>query len=211
MDRNIKNTAVVSLVILIILIVIINITASIFLTKEIEDNRDVIINTDRIPIQNNYLLPVKIKEEDGVEINAIADFELHARVLSTEGYRFDKGAIFSPVDLALGWRDMAKDEFLSDIKITQSNRFYYWYTENAAKFSEKNKIIENSANMHMVPANSDIEKRLKSIDKDNLVYIKGRLVKINTEKGWYWNSSTTRKDTGAGACEIVYVEELVVL
>lgn len=211
MDQNVKKTVLVSLSALIFLIVVINISVRIFLTADIEDNRNVIINTDRIPIQNNYISSVRLKEEDGVEINAIADFEVHARVLSAEGYMFDKGAKFSPVDLALGWREMARDDFISDIRITQSNRFYYWYTENAAKFAEKSKIIENSANMHMVPSNGDIESRLKKINKDNLVYIKGKLVKISTDKGWYWNSSTTRKDTGAGACEIVYVEELVVL
>lgn len=211
MDANIKKTAIVSLSTLIVFIILINISVRILLTRDIEDNRNVIINTDQIPVQNNYLISVKLKDEDGVTINAIADFELHARVLGAEGYRFDRGAFLSPVDLALGWRDMAKDEFLSDIRISQSNRFYYWYTENAAKFANKEKIIENSANMHMVPANDEIESRLKEVQKDNLVYIKGKLIKVSTERGWYWNSSTTRKDTGNGACEIVYVEEIVVL
>lgn len=211
MDKNLKNTIIVSLSVLIVLVLIINLSVRFFFINGIENSRDVIINTDSIPLQNNYLIPVQIEKNDKFEMTGIADFELHAKVLGTESYTFDKGSMFSPVDLALGWREMAKDDFLSDIRITQSNRFYYWYTESSSKYAQKNKIIENSANMHMIPANKDIEKRLKSIDKNNLVYIKGKLVKINAPNGQYWNSSTTRKDTGAGACEIVYVEDLIVL
>lgn len=69
-------------------------------------------------------------------------------------------------------------------------------------------IQAHSPNMHMIPANDDIERRLKSIRAGNLVHIKAYLVEVANEEGFRWKSSLTRSDTGAGACELVWVESL---
>ena len=37
------------------------------------------------------------------------------------------------------------------------------------------------------------------------VRIDGWLVEASASDGWRWRSSTTRDDTGGGACEVVYV------
>jgi len=62
--------------------------------------------------------------------------------------------------------------------------------------------------MHMVPANGEIEQQLKSIKKGQIVSIKGSLINVSADDGWQWKSSTTRNDTGKGACELVYVEQV---
>ena len=36
----------------------------------------------------------------------------------------------------------------------------------------------------------------------------GYLVDVDHESGWRWRTSMSRTDTGAGACEIVYVESV---
>ena len=43
------------------------------------------------------------------------------------------------------------------------------------------------------------------------VRIDGWLVEAKAGDGWHWRSSLTRKDTGAGACEVIFVRELQVL
>jgi hypothetical protein len=62
--------------------------------------------------------------------------------------------------------------------------------------------------MHMIPANDDIERRLKSVRAGNLVRIRGYLVEVTGKDGFRWKSSLSRSDTGAGACELVWVESL---
>ncbi len=140
------------------------------------------------------------------QITTLATFQLEARVLSTKRYRSGRESDLSPVDLALGWGPMSDEAVLEEINIRQSNRFYYWKVE---QFPISRKEIEqNSANMHIIPANQEIEKTLKNIRKGHLVEIEGYLVKVDAKDGWRWKSSLTRNDTGNGACELVWVEEI---
>lgn len=145
---------------------------------------------------------------NGYTISPIAPFEITARVLSTKHYRSDREAELSPVDLALGWGRMAEDSVLNDVTIVQKGRFYFW---RVVSFPIPRQEIEtSSANMHMVPANGDIEKTLKSIKQGQSISIQGSLINVAAEDGWRWKSSTTRNDTGKGACELVYVEKVLI-
>ena len=47
-------------------------------------------------------------------IRPVARFEVEARVLSTERYRFDRGAALSPIDLALGWEFTSANDVYFD-------------------------------------------------------------------------------------------------
>ncbi len=64
-------------------------------------------------------------EKNGYTITALANFELNARVLGVEHYRFDREAELAPVDLALGWGPMSDSAVLSKVSISQGGRFYY--------------------------------------------------------------------------------------
>ncbi len=140
-------------------------------------------------------------------ITPLADFSIEARVLAKETYTFDRGASLSPIDLALGWGPMSDSGVLSQIRISQSNRFYYWHVD---QFPIPREAIEtNSANMHMIPADDAIEAQLKDVHVGQLVRIEGYLVQANAKDGFYWKSSLTRQDTGAGACELVFVKKLI--
>ena len=44
---------------------------------------------------------------EGYQIRPLAQFAVRARVLGREDYRMDKEADLSPIDLALGWKQMA--------------------------------------------------------------------------------------------------------
>jgi hypothetical protein len=140
-------------------------------------------------------------------ITPLADFSIEARVLAKEAYTFDRGASLSPIDLVLGWGPMSDSGVLSQIRISQSNRFYYWHVD---QFPIPREAIEtHSANMHMIPADDVIEAQLKLVQVGQLVKIEGYLVQANTKDGFYWKSSLTRQDTGAGACELVFVKKLI--
>jgi hypothetical protein len=147
--------------------------------------------------------------KEGYRITPLATFEVEARVLSTRRYRFGRESDLSPIDLALGWGPMSDQQVLDKISISQSGRFYFWRS-NELPIPVK-VISRHSANMHLIPATSDIDRELKRVRKGNVVSFEGYLVKIEAEDGWRWNSSLTRDDTGNGACEVVYVEQLSVL
>lgn len=145
---------------------------------------------------------------NGYRITPLESFEIEARVLSTEHYSFGREADLSPVDLALGWGKMSDEAILKDIKISQSNRFYFWHVD---EFPIPRREIETqSANMHMIPADDAIASTLKSVKTGQVVKISGFLVRADANDGWHWQSSLTREDTGNGACEVVYVKSLTV-
>lgn len=142
-------------------------------------------------------------------IHPRATFEAEAKVLSKKSYSFGRESDLSPIDLTLGWGPMSDETILELIDISQRSRFYYWQVN---EFPISRKAIEhNSANMHMIPANSTIEKQLKKVKQGELVSFKGYLVNITSDDGWRWNSSLSRKDTGSGACELVWLEEFEVI
>ncbi|MBC7781458.1 MAG: hypothetical protein H7125_15285 [Proteobacteria bacterium] len=145
-------------------------------------------------------------QRNGYELTALATFEISARVLGAEHYRTDREAQLAPVDLALGWGRMSDSEVLKHISISQSGRFYFWRTDN---FPIPRQEIETfSANMHMIPADERIEAALKAVRPGQLITVRGYLVEAGAVDGWKWRSSLTRTDTGAGACELIWVESL---
>lgn len=146
---------------------------------------------------------------DGYQLTRKASFEIRARVLSKEPYYLNRTADLAPLDLALGWGEMSDSAVLKQIAISQSGRWYRFQYDLPPPISEQ-QIVFNSSNMHMIPARKDIERSLKKLRKGDIVFIRGYLVDVDHESGWYWRSSMSRLDTGDGACELVYVESLSV-
>ncbi len=157
------------------------------------------------PVQEN-LQGGNVYMKAGYAILPLARFQIEARVLSRERYRFDRGASLSPVDLALGWGPMSDQAVLDHIDISQGGRFYRWRADRLP--IPRREIIEHSANMHMIPADDLVEKDLLRVREGEVVHIQGYLVKATSEKG-VWKSSLTRKDSGNGACELIWVEEVM--
>ena len=139
-------------------------------------------------------------------ITPLASFELRARVLGTERYRFDRAAELSPVDLALGWGPMSDSRNLAAISIQQRDRWYFWSASRMPL--DPAGVTTHSANMHMIPATGAIASRLLAVRVGQLVELRGQLIRADGEDGWRWASSLSRADTGDGSCEVVWVESL---
>lgn len=142
-------------------------------------------------------------------INALASYNLKARVLSRNSFSLGKETELSPVDLALGWGPMSDQKIIDKITVTQSNRWYHWNTDSLP--IPANQISLNSANVHIIPANENIYKKLEDVYKGSLIELSGFLVEVKGKGGWNWKSSLRRDDTGAGSCELFWVEELNLL
>ena len=146
---------------------------------------------------------------EGYTITSLEPFEMNARVLSSTRYFIDRESDLAPVDLALGWDVMADTKITDQIKISQSNRWYYWQVDEFPIPREE--IESHSANMHLIPATPQIESAIKSVSVGQMVKFSGDLVEVSGDDGWYWKSSLSRSDTGAGACEVVLVKSFTAL
>ena len=140
-----------------------------------------------------------------VAIKPLARFALTARVLSRADYRWDELAALVPTDLALGWGRMSDSSVLDKVHISQSGRFYVWRVEQFP--IPEREIIESSANMHLIAADDAIARAIKRTRVGDVVAFDGYLVEADWPGGRKAVSSLTRSDSGAGACEIVWVED----
>ena len=159
------------------------------------------------PRQENLRNPTPISLDD-FTLTPRAEFDIQARVLGTERYVLGTEAKLSPLDLALGWNRMSDQAVVDQISIRQSGRWYYTRYELPPPIPGQ-EIARSSANMHMIPANDEIERALKSIRTGEVIRIQGYLVDVDHDSGWHWRTSMTREDTGQGACELVYVEDVM--
>jgi hypothetical protein len=156
------------------------------------------------PLQESLGATPELPHKGDMTIKPLAKFALSARVLSRADYSWDAGAALVPVDLALGWGRMSDSSVLDKIEISQSGRFYFW---RVSEFPiPENEIIESSANMHLIPADATIQRAIERTRIGDVVTFDGYLVEANGPNGYKWTSSLTRSDSGAGACELVWVE-----
>tara|TARA_Y100000588_G_scaffold293792_1_gene313562 strand:- start:11613 stop:12218 length:606 start_codon:yes stop_codon:yes gene_type:complete len=163
------------------------------------------------PVQENIIYEIESFEKDDFVIIPLKNYEIEARILSKKKYTIGEDSDFATYDLALGWKEMSDIHYLEKIKISQRNRWYYWRTKDRSIPREI--ISYNSSNHHIVHANEKIKKQLSNLKEHQVIKMTGYL--INAKNINYPNielkSSLTRKDTGAGACEVFYVDYLEVI
>ena len=140
-----------------------------------------------------------------------AAYQITARVLSKKNYH-DQQAPLAPIDLALGWGDMSDPEVDKWIRWSQSGRWYHYRWDGDSPY-KRSEISGYSANVHIIPATDNLAHALERVRKNDVILLEGRLVNIDAiveDATINLKTSLTRQDTGSGACEILYVERLIV-
>ncbi len=155
------------------------------------------------PLQSSLEEPLAVTRGD-FQVIGQAKFSAEVRVLSRERYRLGELADVSPLDIAVGWGPMSDSAVLADLKISQSGRFYFWRYEDEPPIPTE-EIVSHSANWHLVPANSGIWRKLSGVRVGDVVKLDGVLVNLENPSVTM-TTSLTRQDSGAGACEIIYVQ-----
>lgn len=141
-----------------------------------------------------------------------AAYDITARVLSREDYRFDPIASLTPMDLALGWGAMSDSQVLSAFEISQDARFYSWRPVAASTPIATREVIRHSANTHVIPANATVASQLDRVRRGGeVVHLTGMLVDGRRDDGMTIRTSLTRTDSGAGACEVMLVQDVEIL
>jgi hypothetical protein len=144
------------------------------------------------------------------EITSIANFELKCRVLNIKSYGSDKMSDFAPLDIAAGWGKMSDQSIVDQIDIKQQHRWYVWQTKHFP--IPRNELEISSTNIHIIPSSDEIEDQLDDVIRGNIIYLKGQLVNVKDDDSKFvWKTSTKRTDTGSGACEILWVENIDII
>src|SRR5688572_20261767 len=81
-----------------------------------------------VPLQpvQTAMPPERLGSMKGYGIEALAKYEITARVLRTKRYWSGQGSDLVPVDVAIGWGPMSDQAILDQLKITQGNRFFFY-------------------------------------------------------------------------------------
>ncbi len=162
-------------------------------------------------IENPQLININ-RGKDNYLIVPQAQYRIGAVVRSKRAYRFDRMAKISPFDFALVWGFLADEHFYRQLKITQGGRRYFFRPKKGAQMSV-DWIYINSSNNHIIPANDNIRRALRTVRKNDHVLIEGYLVNVTATikgKSFTWRTSLSREDKGDGACEIIYVKRIKV-
>jgi hypothetical protein len=149
-------------------------------------------------------------EHNGATIIPRALYQIEARVLSTERYYYDATAEISPIDLAVGWGPLSDERVLDHIDVSQDGRFAFLVDDGRSPISPLLFGLTH-ANMHMIPADEQIWKALKSLRRGHVVRLEGFLVDVEGPNIRPWTTSLVRHDTGDGACEIMFATRIAVL
>ncbi len=168
---------------------------------------------------DGLLAPDEPQQQSNVDAAAIAHgrwtltpratYDITARILGRESYWLDSLSDLVPEDLALGWGPMSDNRILQDFKIEQSGRFYYWRPVAELPITRQ-EVISHSANTHVIPASSAVRSQLASLRVGQVVRLTGLLVDAQRADGLSIRTSLTREDSGAGACEVMLVQRVVI-
>lgn len=176
------------------------------------------------PIQENISDKKLIKfNKDGYayELTPLYYYVINGLLVSKKDYRLfsirKTDSVF-PFDLCLIWGNNIKEGIYKDktIKFSQDCRFCYVEWHGNVRFNFK-----EISNNHLLINNNGLVRKLKVLSVGDQVRIKGQLVNARAnilgkpgqlDPQWMtWNTSITRDDAGAGACEVIFVEDIEII
>jgi hypothetical protein len=143
-------------------------------------------------------------------LTPLAEFRAQSRLLSRLSYRLDEGAALAPLDLAIGWGRMSDSAVIDQLHISQSSRFFSYRWEDQPPIPP-GEIVRSATNVHVIPANATVTAALRKVRAGEVIELQGLLVEATRADGWHWRSSLTREDSGAGACELLLLQQVAVL
>jgi hypothetical protein len=157
------------------------------------------------PVQSSAALPEW--QHNGFRIRALAEYRIRGRLLGREHYWMDGGARISPFDLAIGWGPMSDQAVLDRLWFSQGRRFLAFTPSSGGWPIPYDELNSHSANMHIVPANAAVRGAAEWTRIGRIVVLRGYLIEAEGPDLSKWRSSLSRTDSGAGACELMWVNE----
>ena len=114
-------------------------------------------------------------------------------------------------DLCLVWGENVQDGIYNEVQFSSEPWSCAYRTESKEIFRAFNP--RQFANNHILSDNAQVRETINRARIGDQVWLKGILVNYHPEDRpeWLRRSSTSRKDKGNGACEVIFVEEAKIL
>lgn len=157
------------------------------------------------PYQDRLFFARSFEWKPYYKIKPLAVYHIAGHVLGARSYEGEPSpnSQHSPVDFGLAWGKAATPGIYNLLNCSQDHRFLN-YAPNGLDESDYKTF---TANVHIVPETDELKEELMKVVIGDKVRLGGYLVKITSEDGWTWKSSTVRWDTGDGACEVLLVTD----
>lgn len=148
------------------------------------------------------------------------DYTITGIVVSKQDYEPQETDVTLPMryDICMVWgKNATSGIYLSpDVSFSQNQRFCNFNYSGSLDFNKA-----ELSNNHIVTTDQAILDKIKMIRRGDEISITGYLINMNampnssavydSTKVTKWDTSITRTDTGAGACEVIYVKSLDIL
>ncbi len=145
---------------------------------------------------------------DHYTVRYMEPFNLNARVIVTNRHTTDQMSDFSPIDVGVAWGPLGEEGKLDLSKFYQKERFLYWKGQKIDDVPYWD-VRKHIGHLHVIPADDYVLQELYALQPNDLISFRGHLVRVDNNEGrGIWVSSRSRTDTGAQACEIVYITDL---
>jgi hypothetical protein len=149
------------------------------------------------------------------EVEPQFDYELHGMVVSYRQHdgtsRLHRAANdhLNVADLCVVWGDTAASPYLSEIGFWNGVFTCNFATSDSAAW--KSIRPEQISNNHLISDDDAIRDRVRDVRVGDQIRLRGWLAAYGSSGRNKRGTSTTRKDTGNGACETIFVSELDVV
>lgn len=160
----------------------------------------------------NFLV---LSRGDGLTIVTRAKYKIWGKVVGVRHFAgFDKAATGFPIDLGLAWGDVGKSDFDKYVNFYFSNdeKYNQWlmYKYDRALPWDEGYLTSHVSNNHICPATLNLFNAITALKKGDLVVLEGYLAESRSSNGQSMDTSLSRGDTGAGACEAFFVQKMQV-
>jgi hypothetical protein len=170
------------------------------------------------PIQSpNIEAPFQITQGEHVyTVEPLYDYELTGLVVSyhhsdsfNDLMHKRSGDYFNVADLCVVWGQNVLNHDFEEIEFWNRDFTCYFETDNDDVWRrfDQNRISNN----HLLTDDEFISSVIKSVKVGYIIKLSGFLANYYNDSGYRRNSSTTRTDSGNGACETIYVHNFEII
>lgn len=194
-------------------------SASLYYKNQLPAPRQISAQIHKSPVQNEVSeAPFDVHKKDMTyHVKPLYEYELHGLVVSefqanswNDIYHFRRWKDFLNVkDLCVIWGDNVRNDAYQRMQFdsTTWTCSYYWPDQETGRRFNK----ESLSNNHLLAADPDLTRRLMAVQTGDQIYLRGYLAEYSHDGGFRRGTSTTREDTGNGACETIFLEALEVI
>lgn len=128
------------------------------------------------------------------------------RVIARNRYWFEDMSHISPIDLLLSWNRMSDEELLKRMLVKIDDRSYQ--VQMTKPPYQRGNIHEHLMMVHTIPASEQIQDKLKSLRRGQLVSFTGYIVDIENRLGTEWISPVRDKLPASRSSQWIWIESL---